>query len=411
MVLKACVVGVGYVGLPLTYLLAEHAPVEVVAYDIDQMRIDHCRRGGDHTDMIPDYSIRAFVDAIEWTTQLPADADLYFICVPTPDNRGVPDYSYVDAACRAVIDVCKKGAVLVLESTVAPGTVRDRIEPMVIAADRDPEDILLAFSPERINPGATAFLELRKSTKLVGVDNTDHDSFDKLLRVYEAAFSKVSVVRDTRAAELAKCFENFQRDMNIAMMNELVMQCDMHHIRFADVVQGLKTKPAASTHSFTPGMVGGHCIPVDPYYLADWYDPHHCGSSLPMAGRSMNDRFIHYVYNLARNAEHTGGLRILVIGACYKRDVADTRNSGGLKLASMFEKEGIVCDVYDPIVGLTVLPTSRSYNVVICAVNHSLLQREVLAQLLPLTIDCTAINVGGFHSHQLDGIAHVITLS
>jgi UDP-N-acetyl-D-galactosamine dehydrogenase len=344
-------------------------------------------------------------DSIDWLTEVPAGMDYYIICVPTPDERGVPDYSYVDAACQAVIEVAGKRSTLVLESTVAPGTCRDRIGGMLLNADT----LLIAYSPERINPSETAYEDMRNSQKLVAVEDQGDARTDDLAKLYKRVFrGGVTLMGDTRVAELAKCFENFQRDMNIALMNELSMQCHRHGVVLADVMTALATKPSSPV--FHSGMVGGHCIPVDPYYLAQWYDPRGYGIDLPSLGRHVNERYIKYVANLCRTQPVDGPRNVLIVGLTYKPDIADTRNSGSTKIAQLLEKEGIRCDVYDPVVDLTQLPIGRRYNIVVAAVNHSVLKGRTFLEYLPLTIDCTAINVGQFARHQMSGIQTIINL-
>lgn len=404
-----CVVGLGYVGLPLTYLLAQYASASIIGYDIDEGRVSQARAGIDHTNLVPESVVEKYAKKVTWATSLPAGADIYIVCVPTPDQNGSPDYSYVDSACDSVMCVIGKGGCLVLESTVAPGTMRDRIEPMLRHNGLTTEDVLLAYSPERINPGKFAYAEMVNSVKLVGVDDKEHEAFGLLLAVYSRTFRDVKVVNDTRVAELAKCFENFQRDMNIAMMNELSMHCHKHGISIQDVLAGLRTKPNSPV--FFPGMVGGHCIPVDSHYLAEWYDPKRSGGDLPSLGRSVNERFTRYVFDLARAAKHEGTKRVLIVGETYKQDVADCRNSGTHKLRKMFEKQGIPCDIYDPLTGSISLPPGRTYNVLIAAVNHSSLGSiNFVRSKFQLTIDCTAINVGGFTDYQLKGINSIINL-
>lgn len=403
MSMKVCVVGIGYVGLPLAYLLCQYTTAEIHACDIDSDRIEAASRGLDHTGMVPTHTVDEFHDVIQWHTEMPRDMDAYLVCVPTPDNQGIPDYRYVDSATDAVLSVIGENGILVIESTVAPDTVRKRIVPKL---GGNPRNVLVVHSPERINPGATAYHELHQSVKLVGVDDPDHESVGNLLLLYTRAFRGVEIVNDTRVAELAKCFENFQRDMNIAMMNELSMQCYKHGVDFAEVQKALRTKPSSPV--FYSGMVGGHCIPVDPYYLATWYDPARAGYDLPSAGRVMNETFINFIFDLARKQHNAP--RVLIVGATYKPDVADTRNSGAVKLHDHFEKEGIICDIYDPLIETVRLPPNRLYNVVIAAVNHSLFGGTCFATDLPLTIDCTAINVGCFPRRAFSGIHQIINL-
>jgi UDP-N-acetyl-D-galactosamine dehydrogenase len=402
---RVCVIGIGYVGLPLTYLLRQWGTDKVFAVDLDYDRIRNARCGLDHTGMIPSHVLDEYHDTIMWEHYTPLECDYYIICVPTPDNMGDPDYSFVKSACKSAIEAAGDHSTIVLESTVAPGTCRDLVASLIPKDKR----IAVAYSPERINPGETAYDEMRQSRKLVASDTPNDRRIDALLDLYNKVFrGGTLLVEDTRVAELAKCFENTQRDLNIAMMNELSMQCHKEGVDFKDVTAALRTKPSSPV--FNSGMVGGHCIPVDPYYLAQWYNPDRLAFDLPSAGRTVNERFIKYVTSLCTRVNVESPRNVLIVGATYKPDIADVRNSGPCKVEAALTKAGIRCEIYDPVIEKTRLTPLRKFNVVVAAVNHTNFKGMCLAADLPLAIDCTVINVGGFSASQLSGIKSVINL-
>lgn len=398
-----CVVGLGYVGLPLLYHFAQGAVVKVSGYDNDYEKLAKLAAGWDHTASIPVHVLGRH-DRINWTDTLPHGADYYVICVPTPDHNGVPNYEYVDSAIEAVLGVIETGGTIILESTVAPNTMRSRIVPKLTHFGHSEDSILLAHSPERVNPGPTAFGGMVRCTKVVGVDRPYTDpAVDALHQLYSAVFDAVLLVDDTRIAELAKCFENMQRDMNIALMNELSMICHRDGIDYASVIAALRTKPSSPV--FMSGLVGGHCIPVDPYYLAAYYDdvwPNR--TQAPIVGRRINEDFTSYVAMVA-HTHHQPGNMIVVLGGTYKPDVPDFRNSGALKIAEFLRGMGHVVAVIDQFSdagrSYDILPYTTTVDVVIGAVNHRNTPSPV-CHSMKLAIDCKFVNVGqAFRTEQL----------
>lgn len=400
-----CVVGLGYVGLPLLYCFAEAGFNNLHGVDIDSARLNAIASGKDHTGMIPSKVLIERAPYIKFSTSMPT-ADVYIVCVPTPDVDGNPFYGYVTDAMAAVGQNCTDEAIVVLESTVAPGTTNNLVRNILDAHGK--KNAFLAYSPERINPGANAFKEMTRGVKLIAVDSDD-EAGHHLSTIYQQVFHRVMVVKDTRVAELAKCFENFQRDMNIAMMNELAMQCYTRGVDYFSVCAALKTKNTGL--NFHSGMVGGHCIPVDPYYLSDWYQDGLLSShDLPAHGRVMNEKYIDFVAALAGSVPVHRDRKILVLGLTYKSDIADVRNSGGDKVWKKLLEKQLFVHAYDPVLFTDTRVSGTRYNVVIGAVNHSIFHHSRLIENLPLAIDCTFINVGQFMPSQLSGIHNVINL-
>lgn len=400
-----CVVGLGYVGLPLLFKLAESGFTEVTGVDINSDRIDELNNGYDHTRMIPGRVFEAVAPTIKLRTAVGA-AQVYIVCVPTPDIDGVPFYGFITNAVSAIAAVCPADATVVLESTVAPGITSGLVRNVLNEHGKD--GVFLAYSPERINPGAGAYDEMSRGVKLLSVDSEDIAGH-KLSSIYQQVFHRVMVVHDTRVAELAKCFENFQRDMNIAMMNELAMQCATRGVDYFAVCAALKTKNTGL--NFHSGMVGGHCIPVDPYYLSEWYQEGLSSShDLPAHSRVMNESYINFVVSMACSVKVHRDRKILVLGLTYKPDIADTRNSGGGKVWDKLLEKGQIVHAYDPVTLTDTRTPGTRYNVVIGAVNHAIFRHSRIIENIPLAIDCTFINVGQFTPSQLSNIHNVINL-
>lgn len=248
-----------------------------------------------------------------------------------------------------------------------------------------------------------------RCTKLLAADHI-HPNLQSIVNMYWAVFEQVEVVNDTRVAEVAKCFENMQRDVNIALMNELSMICHRAGIDHTEVMRALRTK--TSSPKFQSGLVGGHCIPVDPYYLAAYYDDQcHERLQLPIIGRKINEEYINYVTLIAAQ-KCEPKTAIAIIGATYKANVTDTRNSGSLKIAETLKGMGHAVVVYDSFVPhstdrqLGALPVS----VIVGAVDHHNSPLNI-ASLFTLTIDCTFINVGqAFGERQLQHFPNIINI-
>lgn len=401
--LNLCVVGLGYVGLPLAFLLRRAGYLSVTGVDILPSKISALNTGHDYTGMVDPDIFREERGNIGWTTEYPAEADVFFVCVPTPDKDFKPDYSYVDAAVQSIASVAKPYATIVIESTVGPGTTRSIATRLV---EQGRPDICVAFSPERINPGPQAFHHMRMMPKAIAFDFGTTDQRKNVESVYRHTFQDIRVFEDTRVCEIAKCFENAQRDTNIALMNELAMRCHTASVDYDEVVRALRTK--GSSPVFHSGMVGGHCIPVDPYYLEDWYMQNGQGPTLISRARGLNEYFIRYIETLCL-LHHKGTKRVLILGETYKPDVNDLRNSGTLKLAAALQQTMDVA-VYDPLTGADPFEVHEPFGVVVGAVNHTEMLDDNYAAMFPIHKEATFINVGGFSARQMTGFLHIINL-
>jgi UDP-N-acetyl-D-glucosamine dehydrogenase len=351
------VVGMGYVGLPLAITFAE-AGFPVSGIDVDSRRVERLQRGESPIRHVPAASVQRLVEArrLEPTASFDGvgNLDCIIICVPTPlTSEREPDMSAVTAAGKAIGQHLRAGQLVVLESTTYPGTTDEVLRPLLekqgLVAGRD---FHLAFSPEREDPGNTNY-GTRTIPKLVG--GHTQACLEVAQALYAAALEKVVPVSSTRVAELAKLHENIFRSVNIALVNEMKMLCDRMGLDVWEVIQAASTKPFGFM-PFVPGPgLGGHCIPIDPFYLtwkARQYEFH--TRFIELAGE-VNTQMPYYVVQrtmegLNRDRKTLNGARLLVLGVAYKRDVDDLRESPALRIITLLRERGARVDYHDPYV-------------------------------------------------------------
>jgi UDP-N-acetyl-D-glucosamine dehydrogenase len=350
------VVGLGYVGLPLVVAFAE-AGEDVIAVDIDQRKIDSLRAGESYVEDIPSEQLRAVLPRLQATTEYAplADAEAIIICVPTPlnDNRE-PDLRPLEASAEAVARVVREGQLVVLESTTYPGTTRELLLP---AIERQSsltvgENINLAFSPERVDPGRTDYT-LRNTPKVIG-GITDACT-ERARELYARVCEKIVLVSTPEAAEMTKLLENIFRSVNIALVNELSILAERMGIDIWEVVDAASTKPYGFMR-FEPGPgMGGHCLPVDPFYLT-WRARQFQMSTefIELAGK-INQQMPYYCVErieLALNdvAKPIKGSKIVILGVAYKGGIGDIRESPALRIIEVLRKRGAELVYHDPFV-------------------------------------------------------------
>ncbi len=342
---KISVIGLGYVGLPLAVVLAEH--YDVVGYDRSTARIAELRQGRDSTHEVSDDELRASRVRYSDDAGDMADTQLFIIAVPTPvDSSNKPELDAILDACAAIGPVLEPGAVVVLESTVYPGVTEDICGPALAAASglSAGADFYLGYSPERMNPGDRDH-NVRTITKVIAGQNA---AVVELLRTVYGAVTggNLFVAKDIRTAEAAKVIENTQRDINVAFINEVAMIFDKMGLSTTEVLAAARTK--WNFLDFRPGLVGGHCIGVDPYYLA--LAAHSVGHrpDIIVAGRRTNeDMAIYLADRLIDKLDGTPSPRILVLGLTFKENVPDLRNTKVAELVQRLRAAGaevVVCD-------------------------------------------------------------------
>ncbi len=342
---KIAVIGLGYVGLPLALALARY--FEVVGFDISEARLDALRAHHDNTG-------EASADALKSSTmQLTNDgqaligADIFIVTVPTPiDAQNRPDLSAVTDASRAVAKALKKGAIVVFESTVYPGVTEDICGPLIaeVSGLACGEDFYLGYSPERINPGDKEH-GLENITKVIAGQTPEVSAV--LRRVYGAVNDDdIFVAKDIRTAEAAKVIENAQRDINIAFVNEVAMIFSKMGLSTHDILAAARTK--WNFLPFMPGLVGGHCIGVDPFYLSHAAEQNDHHAEVILAGRRINDGMAKFLAD-GIDAQLQSASRILVMGLTFKENVPDLRNSKAADMVAALKGHGHDVTVLDPI--------------------------------------------------------------
>jgi UDP-N-acetyl-D-glucosamine dehydrogenase len=400
---EVAIIGAGYVGVPLAQVFAE-AGTGVVLVDIDADRVGRLNRGESYIEDVPSEQLRAIVDSgtLSATTDYDAirETDAVLVALPTPlsPNRE-PDLSIVLGAVRKVGERLRRGHLVVLESTTYPGTTREEVLPILAAADLSVgKDFYLAFSPERVDPGRTDWTT-KTTPKIVG--GVTNACTEQARALYARALDTVITVSSPEAAELTKLLENIFRSVNIALVNELAQLCDRMRVDVWEVIDAAATKPFGFM-SFKPGPgLGGHCLPVDPFYLAwkareyDFYT-----EFIELAGK-INENMPYFCLEKitrALNSQEKAvkSSRIHLVGVAYKADVGDLRESPALKLIELLREEGADVSYHDPHVpelsehGLSSSELDGAVEAADCVAivtAHSGIDYDALAERARLTVD------------------------
>ncbi|WP_404385107.1 nucleotide sugar dehydrogenase [Caenispirillum salinarum] len=345
---KIGVVGLGYVGLPLAVALARHFPT--TGFDIASERIRQLRDGIDVTNEVDDDALRASTLTYTGTTDDLKGCDVFIVTVPTPVDRwNKPDLTPVRKACRAVGEVLGQGAIVVFESTVYPGVTEDICGPLLqeVSGLVCGRDFFLGYSPERINPGDREHT-VDRITKVIAGQTPEVT--ETLAAVYGAVTTGgVFRAASIKVAEAAKVIENAQRDINIAFINEITMIFQRMGLSVHDVLEASNTK--WNFLPFQPGLVGGHCIGVDPFYLAEVATQNGHHPEIILAGRRVNDSMGFYIAD--RVMEHMSvpdgkKARILILGLTFKENVPDLRNTRVVDVVEKLMAAGHAVDLHDP---------------------------------------------------------------
>jgi UDP-N-acetyl-D-glucosamine dehydrogenase len=406
--MKIGIIGLGYVGLPLAVAFAE-ADHDVVALDVDTRKVESLHRGESYIEDIPSSALAPLGEHLQPTTRHAdlASCDAVIICVPTPlTGSREPDLSYLLDAGKALSQVLQAGQLVVLESTTYPGTTRERLAPILEESGlATGKDFHLAFSPERIDPGRTDYT-VRTTPKLVG-GMTD-ECTERARALYALICDEVVVLSSPETAELSKLLENIFRSVNIAFVNELAQLCDRLKIDIWEVIDAASTKPFGFMR-FDPGPgMGGHCLPIDPFYLAfkarelDFYP-----EFIELAGKMNQAQPAFCAERIERALNDAGkpvkGSKILILGVSYKGGVGDTRESPALKIASLLRDLGGDVSYHDPHVpelpqlGLSSVDLDEalaSADVAAIVTAHPSLDYEAVAAAAPILVDFRGVTRG-----------------
>ena len=405
---KVGIVGLGYVGLPLAVAFAEEGH-DVVGVDTDQRRVSALGDGESYIEDVPSERLRALEGKIHSSRRYAdlASCDAVVIAVPTPltSNRE-PDLGPLISSGNALAGVLQEGQLVVLESTTYPGTTRERLVPLLeesgLAAGKG---FNVAFSPERIDPGRTDY-HLRNTPKVIG--GLTQECLDRGVALYEEVCDEVIQVSTPEAAELTKLLENVFRSVNIALVNELAMLCDRMKIDIWEVVEAAATKPYGFM-SFKPGPgMGGHCLPVDPFYLAwrarEFEQP---TEFIELAGEVNQAMPYFCVEKIARvlndHEKAVRGSRIAILGASYKPGVGDLRESPAIKVMGILRDRGADLVYYDDFVPVltdfdlessTLEDALRGADLVAILTAHPGLDLELVVREAPAVVDFRGVTRG-----------------
>ena len=372
--------GLGYVGLPLAIELSRHR--KVIGYDVNKEKIESYKLGIDPSGECESFKFTEVRTNLSFTDQSSCldQEKIIIVTVPTPvDSANTPDLEILQSACKTIGQSLVKGDLVIFESTVYPGATEEICVPILEQNSGlvHLSDFNIGYSPERINPGDKE-RGLGDVVKVISGDCAT--TSDAVEAVYvDIVKAGLHLAPSIRVAEAAKVIENTQRDLNIALMNELAVICDRLEISTYDVLEAAQTK--WNFLRFSPGLVGGHCIGVDPYYLT--YKAHQLGyhPEVILAGRRINDSMPNFiaekiVKQLLRVKSVGSQQRALIMGMTFKENVKDIRNSKSFNLKSALESFGIIVDTCDPVadkndeITFTSIPSNQKYNAIILAVPH-----------------------------------------
>lgn len=351
------IIGLGYVGLPLAVELAQ-AGYRVLGYDINPDVVEGLTGGRSHVKDVPDAALQGVVEAGRFSATTDpgrlAEADVVSICVPTPLSKFKdPDVSYIVAATEAVKKILRRGQAVILESTTYPGTTREILLPALESTGLAVgKDFFLAFSPERVDPGNPVY-GTRNTPKVVG--GITEDCTRVVMALYQPAIDTLVPVTTTEAAELVKLLENTFRSVNIGLANEMAIVCDKLGVNVWEVIEAAATKPFGFM-KFLPGPgLGGHCIPIDPHYLA-WKmrGLNYKTRFIDLAGEVNTEMPVFWVRKVGDALNSMGrpvrGSTVLILGVAYKRDIEDLRESPALDIIRLLEGQGAEVRYHDPYV-------------------------------------------------------------
>jgi UDP-N-acetyl-D-glucosamine dehydrogenase len=412
---EVAIVGAGYVGMPLARIFAD-AGKNVVLVDIDKDVVEGINRGESHIADVPSEALQQLVadGRVSATSDYDAlqDAEAILIALPTPlSSQREPDLTIVRNAAERIAERLRKGQLVVLESTTYPGTTRDCLQPILERSGlKAGEDFHLAFSPERVDPGRTDWTT-RNTPKVVG--GLTAACTERAAELYRSVVDEVVPVSSPEAAEMTKLLENIFRAVNIALVNELAQLCERMDIDVWEVVEAAETKPFGFM-SFKPGPgLGGHCIPIDPFYLTwkareyDFYT-----EFIELAGK-VNANMPYFCRSLISQALNHGsqkslkGSSILVLGVSYKADIDDVRESPAAKIIELLRKGGADVEYHDPHVGkfrgMRSSPYApESYDCVVIVTAHSAIDYDDLVERAQVVVDLrNATGRNGFGNEKV----------
>ncbi len=383
---KICVIGLGYVGLPI--LLNLSTKYKCVGYDISSNRINDLKKGKDTSKEFGKKKI--LKKSILYTNNINnlASCNIFIITVPTPIYRNKkPNLTHLKDVCTKLSKKIKKKDILIFESTVYPGITNDFCIPIIekFSKLKEGKDFFVGYSPERVNPGDKKH-NLKKINKIFAYPY----KFKKkeIVSIYSLVCKKLIITKNIKEAETAKVIENIQRDVNIGLINEIYLVCKKLNINFKEVINLASTK--WNFLKFKPGLVGGHCLPVDPYYFAHISEINNYKTKITLAGRITNDlmenNFLKEIKNTLKIHDKLNNKKILLCGLTYKENVADYRNSLALKIFIRLKKIKKNIFGYDPMINdslsnkLKIIKSPKKFNnfdIYITLIRHNIIKQQI----------------------------------
>jgi UDP-N-acetyl-D-glucosamine dehydrogenase len=403
---SVAVIGLGYVGLPLAVAAAD-AGHTVLGLDVSQRRVGEINAGTSSIEDVPSEVVRRLVSAgrLRATSDYGelAEVDVAVIAVPTPiDEYRVPDLSFVKAAAEALAPVMKKGSLVILESTTYPGTTEEILVPALQARGRIAgDDVYVGYSPERIDPGNKKWT-IKNTPKIVS--GLTQESLDLSMAWYGSFIDHLVPVSSLKTAEIAKVFENIFRIVNIALVDEFQMICDSFDIDVWEVIAACSTKPYGFMPFYPGPGLGGHCVPVDPFYLAWKAREKHVNTEfIELAGRINHQKPGYVVAKVAkvlnRNRKALFGARVALIGVAYKKNTSDVRESAAIRIIELLKHEEAEVTYHDPRVPSIVVegtefasrPLDAAYlssqDAIVIVADHDTIDWSLVMQYSPIAVD------------------------
>jgi UDP-N-acetyl-D-glucosamine dehydrogenase len=403
---KVGIIGLGYVGLPLAVGFAE-AGIDVLGFDKSKVKVDKINAGENYIKDIRDVVLREVVDKVKLSATIDfrriSECDAILICVPTPlDVFKKPDMSYIQSSCEDIGRYMKSGTFISLESTTYPTTTEEFVLPILENKSflKHGKDFWLAFSPERVDPGNKNY-HTKNTPKVIGA--IDENGLELGKMIYSKAIDNLYTVSSPRVAEMVKILENTYRLVNISLINELALLSNKMNIDIWEVIEAAKTKPFGF-QAFYPGPgIGGHCIPLDPFYLEHIAKKYDFDLSMIHTAGHINMRMTHYMYikistALNKHKKSVNGSRILFLGVAYKPNIDDDRESPALEIIDEVVQKGGIVSYNDPFVSQikthngnefksVELNIISDYDVVVITTNHSVYDFNFILENSKLIVD------------------------
>jgi UDP-N-acetyl-D-glucosamine/UDP-N-acetyl-D-galactosamine dehydrogenase len=396
--INACVIGLGYVGLPILINLSKK--FKTIGYDINKQRIEDLKKGKDLFNEFRKKELKKNKINFTNSIDLIKKSNLFIITVPTPINKKKqPDLTHLKDVCNKLSKIIKKKDIIIFESTVYPGLTNDFCIPLIEKKNNFKEgvDFYVGYSPERVNPGDKNHT-LKNINKILAYPHNYRKK--ELIKVYSLISKKIILSNNISEAETAKVIENIQRDVNIGLINEFYLVCKRLNLDFNNVINLASSK--WNFIKFKPGLVGGHCLPVDPYYFSFISKKNNFDTKITLAGRTTNNLMTTIVKKeiteKLKKIDPQKNKKILFCGLTYKKNVADLRNSLCLKIFQSLKKNNKKIKGYDPTLNNLISKKNnlvisskefKSFDIYILATNHSMISRD----LKKLNKNKTIINI------------------